>query len=826
MHHNGLTTGTRNPRFKPVYPLLKTVCAVSSLSLDAAPPPTVKLFPSKLIVRLTGCLFVSASAPPPTLAADMSPDQRALFESKIRPVLVKHCYECHSSGAKKIGGKLLLETPAGMLGGGQSGPVIVPGHPEESLLIQALRYEDLEMPPKHRLPAPVIHDFENWVKMGAPDPRNTSPASDSAPALTTDKAALWSFQPVSSPAPPAVKTTDWPRSTLDAFVLSKIEAAGLTPAQDAAPEVLVRRLFFDLTGLPPSAAEVRAFVTGCKSDRAGTLTKQVDSLLASSHFGEKWARHWLDVARYGESNGNDGLSRNPSFPHAWRYRDYVIRAFNTDLPYDRFLTEQIAGDLLSAGSAAERDRHLVATGFLAIGSKPAKAMNENFEMDVVADQIGVVGSGILGVSIACARCHDHKHDPISTKEYYALAGIFKSTETLWGAAAYEPLTAPQTPLHVLKTFAGVPPPPDAERPKPIKASKKKPAAPAFPNPPGTPLAMGVREAKTIDDCKINIGGESKKTGAAVPRGFPAVYGPADDCLSVMDSAQSGRLQLARWLTSGSHPQTARVFVNRVWLHLFGEGLVRTPDDFGVYGDRPLNVALLDDLASGFMKDGWSVKRLIRRIVLSRTWQLSSTCTERTRSEDPENTLFARHNRRRLDAEALRDAMLAASGELDRTPGSGSLIQHEDVLINEMGNLHRPSVKRSIYLLMLRNSMPPELVPFNVPDGLAVAGKRDVTTLPTQALYLLNNPFVLERATALAEALLTASKEDSQIVEAAYERVLARPPDADEMRRALDFLSHASATAGEENPALENARKTQLAAFCQALLASNAFRYLD
>jgi len=396
---------------------------------------------------------------------------------------------------------------------------------------------------------------------------------------------------------------------------------------------------------------------------------------------------------------------------------------------------------------------------------------------------------------------------------------------MWGAAGYEPLTAPQTPLHKLRAFPTSPAPAETERPKPVKGSKKKPAAPAFPQPPGTPLAMGVREGKTIEDCKINIGGESKKTGAPVPRGFPAACGPVNDCLA-FDSAQSGRLQLVEWLTSGHHPQTARVFVNRVWLHLFGEGLVRTPDDFGVYGDRPLNAALLDHLAAGFVEDAWSVKRLIRRIVLSRTWQLSSSCEERARQIDPENTLFARQNRRRLEAEALRDAMLAASGELDRSPGTGSVVRHEDVLINEMGNLHRPSSKRSVYLLMLRNSMPPELVPFNVPDGLSVTGRRDVSTLPAQALYLLNNPFVLERSHALAEHLLNTSSEDRQIVENAYERVLARLPDEGEKSRALDFLGRAAPTAGEENPAGQNARRTQVAAFCQALLASNEFRYFE
>jgi hypothetical protein len=583
----------------------------------------------------------------------------------------------------------------------------------------------------------------------------------------------------------------------------------------------VRRLYFDLTGLPPSAEEVRTFVADFAKDGQRAVERLTDALLASPHFGERWGRHWLDVARFAESNGNDGLSRNPSFPHAWRYRDYVIRAFNENVPYDRFITEQIAGDLLPADSPAQRDRQLIATGFLAIGAKPAKAMNENFEMDVVADQIGAVGSGIMGLSVACARCHDHKHDPIPTRDYYALAGIFKSTETLWGAAAHEALTAPQTPLHELQAAPKITSP--AVPLTPVKAPRKKPAKPAFPHPPGTPLAMGAREAKVIADCKLNIDGESKKLGASIPRGFVAACGATD---APIDAKQSGRLQLARWLTRSEHPQTARVMVNRIWLHLFGQGLVRTPDDFGVYGDRPSHPELLDHLATRFVKEGWSLKRLIRAIVLSRTYQLASDCDERTRDADPDNTLLARHDRRRLDAEALRDAMLAASGELDLRPGEGSLIQHHDLLINEMGDLHRPSNHRSVYLLMLRNSMPPELTPFNLPAGTAVAGKRDITTLPTQALYLLNSPFVIEQSKRLAARLLQSSSDDTGIIRDGYQRTFAREPDENEIRRATEFLRETDASFAAANLSKETRRQTVWASFCQAMLSSNELRYVD
>ena len=335
------------------------------------------------------------------------------------------------------------------------------------------------------------------------------------------------------------------------------------------------------------------------------------------------------MARFGESNGNAGLSRNPTFPHAWRYRDYVIDAFNADVPFDRFLAEQIAGDLLPSDSPEQRDRHLIATGFLAMASKPAKAMNNNFDMDVVADQIDLIGSGVMGLSVACARCHDHKFDPVPTRDYYALAGMFTSTETMWGVAANEKLTAPATDLHVLKATPDVLPPEgfvetvlvlesNTGVPKPLPKPKW---------PVGTPLAMGVRDRSKPADCKVNIKGDAMKLGKTVPRGFLSAFESEKANAIEVDPRQSGRLQLVEWLTGERHPLTARVMANRIWLHLFGEGLVRTPDDFGVYGDRPTHPPLLDYLATRFIDEGWSVKRLIRSVVLSRTYQLDSDASE-------------------------------------------------------------------------------------------------------------------------------------------------------------------------------------------------------
>ena len=780
----------------------------------------MKLFRHTAIAACFGVTSLSGAG-----AADLvDAEQRNFFENRIRPALVEHCYECHSASAKKVGARLFLDSPAGMLEGGESGPSIIPGEAERSLIIHALRHEgDLEMPPDQPLPQSVIDDFTKWIAMGAPDPRsadaNTAGAGTSAGKSYTD-GELWSFEPIRNPTPPAIVDQSWPRDPLDHFVLAGVEKHKLRPTSDAEPHLLIRRLHFDLTGLPPSASAVDRFVASYHATGQAAVVKLVDELLASPHFGERWGRHWLDVARYAESNGNDGLSRNATFPHAWRYRDYVIDAFNRDLSYDRFLTEQIAGDLLAenATTATERDRLLTATGFLAIGSKPAKAMNSNFEMDVVADQIDAVCTGIIGLSVACARCHDHKFDPIPTRDYYALAGLFTSTETLWGIAANVSLTAPPTQLHVLETASMTLPPEGlAERIAEIEARSSKnntPLKKEFTYPPGTPLAMGVRDRKQPVDCKINQKGDAKKLGDAVPRGFLTAYSADLNAGITVDPKQSGRLQLAQWLTSGEHPHTARVMANRIWLHLFGQAIVGTPDDFGVYGERPTHPELLDHLASRFSGDcEWSMKKMIRAIVLSRTYQLASHSDATSLAADPENRWLSRHLRRRLDAESLRDAMLSVSGQLDHSPADGSAVRHFDVLVNHAGNLHQPSDHRSIYLCQLRNSPPPELAAFDLPAALKVTGKRDQTVLPTQALFLLNSEFVTAQAEHFA-ASLNADLETDERIEQLWRRALMRSPDDTERASARYLLE-----------TLEPQEKAR-AALCQSLLASNEFRYVD
>ena len=760
---------------------------------------------------------------PGTAAAELTATDRQFFETRIRPVLVQHCYGCHAADAEELAAGLRLDHREGMLAGGQSGTVVVPGDPDASLLIQALRYDGLEMPPEQPLPATVVADFEHWVRRGANDPWE-APASKPVDSTTPVNQPLWSFAPLRQASPPAVTDKSWPRDQIDHFVLARLEAAQIVPAADATPRDLARRLFFDLHGLPPTADDLESFATAHAANGERAVASLVDRLLAAPQFGERWGRHWLDVARYAESNGNDGLSRNATFPHAWRYRDYCIAAFNQDLPYDRFLAEQIAGDLLPSDSSGQRDRRLIATGFLALAAKPAKAMNQNFDMDVVADQIDMIGRGVLGLSIGCARCHDHKFDPISTRDYYALAGIFQSTETLWGAAGHEKLTAPPTDLHVLKTPPHVPPPENFVETVILRDSAtgvpKKIPDPKWPV--GTPLAMGARDRPQPADSKINIQGESKKLGDQVRRGFLTALQPPATPEFAVSTRESGRLQLARWLTSTARPLTARVMVNRVWLQLFGRGLVGTPNDFGVYGERPTHPALLDHLADRFINEGWSIKRLIKAITTSRTYRLTSRDTPERVAADPENSLLSRHLRRRLDAESLRDAMLAASGQLDRSPGDGSIIRHRDILVNLAGNLHEPSNRRSVYLCYLRGSPPPSLAAFDLPDFSEPVGQRGVATVPGQALHLFNNPFVVGQAEHLAQRIYSMATTVETRVDLAFRFALGRSPDRRERERATAVLAGLQSSLDEG----ETDSLRAWTGLCQGLLMTNEFRYVD
>jgi len=808
------------------------------------------------LLVMTCCLAVEEGAKP-----------LAHFESKIRPVLVQHCLECHSIESGKAKGGLRLDDREAVLRGGDSGPALVPGRPEESVLLAAIRHTDpdLEMPPrKERLSEAILKDFERWIADGAVDPRESANGKDEKTGDDFEsRKQHWSFRPVVAPNIPQPKQADWAYNEIDRFVLAKLEENGLEPAPDADPAVLLRRLSFDLTGLPPSDS-----IRNPKSE----IRNQIDSLLSSPAYGQRWARHWLDVVRFAESNGKEA---NLIYPHAWRYRDYVVDAFERDLPYDRFLTEQLAGDLLPAENDTERARLLIATGFLALGPKSLAEQNpEQFAADVADEQIDAFSRAFLATSLACARCHDHKSDPVTMTDYYALAGIFKSTDTRYGTWIDSEnnrggtlIRLPDLPGQLIPNRSITKREVDElhakldqldadERAGRAKGEKAK-AEGRDPqldfnerlrealrilwtrgpivgkletvdeNGKALPLAMGVVEAAAKIDSPRCERGELAHPAEVVPRAVPALFGLAGE--GAVPAETSGRLELAKWITDPENPLTARVMVNRVWSHLFGAGLVETVDDVGRTGAAPSHPELLDYLASRFIAGGWSVKALIREIVGSRTYQQASTWRKEAFLKDPDNRLLWRQSKRRLDAESLRDAMLAASGELDLSPRPGSLVAELDVQSAAMIPFNKKipedldgSTHRSVYLPVMRDQLPDVLRQFDFAEPSLVTGKRDSTNVPPQALYLMNSDFVRARAAALAKRISQESDNDHGRVAAAYQRCFNRSPDEEEKRLLLRFTD--APIPDDSTHADELEKRWQ--DLCQALLSSADFRMVD
>ncbi|MBE7493728.1 MAG: DUF1553 domain-containing protein [Verrucomicrobiaceae bacterium] len=778
-------------------------------------------------------------------------DDVAFFESKIRPVLAKHCYECHSAESGKSKGGLMLDTKHGIRTGGETGPAVVPGDPAKSLLLTAIRHADpdLEMPPKEpKLPDAVIANFESWIKSGAADPRETAARAAERPPVDVESGKkFWAYQ---KPVMPKNATQG-----IDGFIREKLAAAGLKPAPRADATVLKRRLYFDLTGLPPSDLSDKP----APSD----YEKLVDQLLESPRFGERWGRHWLDVVRYAESNGRES---NLTFPHAWRFRDYVIDAVNADIPFDRFLTEQIAGDLLPAKDDAERARLLIATGFLAMGPKGLNEQNKaQFAADVADEQLDTVTRAVLASSIACARCHDHKTEPFSMEDYYGLAGIFKSTQTFYGnwidsennnhgrlirlpdfpGQTIVGKSLPEARVKQLQSDLAKLNAEDKEMNDYIAKAKaeNRDISGEFNKLLGNalriiwtrggvegaldavdekgralPLCMGVKDGK-IHDSALYERGEIAHPGPVVSRGFPRLM----DYGIPIPKNQSGRLELARWLTHRDNPLTARVMANRVWRHLFGAGLVRTVDTFGFSGERPSHPELLDYLAIKFMDGGWSVKKLVREIVMSETYRQGSG-GQRAKSveSDPDNRLLSRANKRRLDAEVIRDSMLAVSGLLDTSRRPGSLVAELDgQSVSLIGfNAKLPpdldgSHRRSIYLPVIRDHLPDVLEQFDVANPNLVTGDRDVTNVPLQALYLLNGPFVQEMAAALAKRLESEKGGRAEQIRRAFTLCFNRAPDTKEQQLAESFFQTSQGDPSK-----------LLAVFCQSLLCSAEFRFAD
>jgi mono/diheme cytochrome c family protein len=756
----------------------------------------------------------------------------AFFEKKIRPILVEHCYTCHSAETKPAG-DLRVDDRLGLLTGGNAGPSVVPGKPEQSLLLKRIvQTGNRRMPLEGKaLSEEQVADLTVWIKDGAAWPALKVPASLGKPKAEYDalKKEHWAWQPLKQPKAPAVADKSWPKDSIDQFILAKLEAKKLHPVGDASKEVLIRRVTFDLTGLPPTTAEIDTFV---KDTSKEAFAKVVDRLLASPQFGVRWGRHWLDVARYGESTGP---SRNIPYPHAWKYRDYVINSVNNDIPYNRFIQEQIAGDFLAAKATnqQEKDRLLTATGFLALGVKDVnQRFKVRFDMDNVDEQIDAVSRSVLGLTVSCARCHDHKFDPIPTSDYYALAGIFTSTDNCagvrnkMGGGGLDYFN----PSMLVTLTSDLPPVPKEEIEKKkaerdqakkewdeIRGTPKGLARAANGQPTQRPFRLkyerleaeflsmtepaarghavhGVRDAKKIADTEIRIRGEAEKLGPTVPRGFLSLYEVAG--AAKVDANQSGRQQLADWLINPNNPLASRVIVNRVWQHLFDEGLVKTVDNFGVNGDTPSHPELLDHLSNRFIAEGWSIKKLVRAIVLTRAYQLDSAGTEELRQIDPANRLIWRHSPRRLDAEEIRDALLFVSGTLDLTPKVGSPSQElkmiemrdngpEAAQVNTQAD---KTVHRSIYLPLLRSVTPSTLEAFDPVEQTLVTGKRDNTTVPSQALYLLNSSFVRRQSLTFAEKLLGENKSNEERIQQAYRTAFGRQATEKELVRAQTFIA--------------------------------------
>jgi dienelactone hydrolase/cytochrome c553 len=778
------------------------------------------------------------------------------FEKQIRPVLVAQCYSCHAADSKEIKGGLALDTREGVRRGGDSGPAVVPGDVSASLLIAAIRHEDgLEMPPKAKLTEEQIADFVKWIEAGAVDPREGKSAVAAAGIDVEQGRDFWAFQRPVKTQPPEVKDDLWPLTDVDRFVRAAQEREGLEVVGDAQPRTLVRRLYFDLIGLPPAPEEVQAFVDAWQSSPQQTLESTVDELLKSKHFGERWGRHWLDVARYAESSGKE---TSFSYPQAWRYRDYVIDSFNADVPFDQFIREQIAGDLLPADNDIQQAEQLVATGFLALGPKSHIERNKKqFEMDLVDEQIDAVTQAFLGLTVACARCHDHKFDPIPQADYYALAGIFRSTETLYGTIPVIQNNNPSE-LLTLPTGTGMAPgvpemsPRERERletqiadlraTRAEMAKKKQFATSEFLRngillntlegklkayeADGTPrlLSMGVRDRRTPRDSELFVRGEIEKPGATVPRGFVQVLCSAD---TPTLSAGSGRLELADWIASADNPLTARVIVNRVWLNLFGRGLVTTPDNFGVSGQPPSHPELLDHLAVTFVQEGWSIKKLIRHLVLSRVYRLDSAFVAANAEKDPDNVLLWRMSPRRLDAEAIRDAMLFTAGRLYLKPPVGSAVAAGGE--GYTGGIERGNQLaeykfncRAVYLPTIRGRAFESLEVFDGVDGSMVTGQREQTTVPSQSLYLLNSSYVLGLASSAAQRLMREETEPAARVDLAYQRWFGRLPTDTERNAALDFVNSYRQQAAAKKLPNTTPEFTAWLTFCQSLWASGEF----
>jgi mono/diheme cytochrome c family protein len=936
------------------------------------PLPPIKggigLLMGRMTILIALFAFVGSTRADDATSARPDPALVEFFEGKVRPILETHCINCHGSTKQKAG--LRLDSRAALIKGGDSGPTIEPGRPESSRLIEAVNHSaDLQMPPKGKLKGGEVEALSKWVRDGAvwPEaPADVRAASNAESwTITPQDRAFWAFRPVENPAIPGVKDESWPRGAIDRFVLEQLEAKGLHPVAQADKRALIRRSTFDLIGLPPTPEEVEAFVT---DESPEAFAKVVDRLLANPHYGERWGRHWLDVARYGEDQAHTFEAR--MYPNGYKYRDWVAKALNDDMPYDRFVVEQVAGDLVEGPG---RDDRLAALGFFALGP----VYYGGAVYDELDDRVDTLTRGFLGLTVACARCHDHKFDPIPTSDYYALAGIFSSTaykeyptappevvaafekskadikgktaevaaflkaeSTRWTASStandsarymlgawnflnkrkarpdlstaefakgekletlfldrwvkyLEPKPDDKRPYLARwrKLVAGQDPKLDLSGDETAKAEAGKVAAAfgdyvrttlalrdaleaqriaamanaAEGSPPSLPV-FGGPEADVVNELTSSPDGlfalpkgqaaerylaaevkaalkgkraELEKLKKDAPAMYPVVHSLAEGAnpsnmkvflrgnpatpgpeagrrfLSVLSpegspafaTKGSGRLELAKAIASPDNPLTARVMVNRVWEHHFGRGLVATPSNFGKMGERPSHPRLLDYLASRFVSGGWSLKALHREIMLSSTYQLAAMDDPSNAEVDPDNINLWRSNRRRLEVEPWRDAMLAVSGNLDTSLGGPS----SD--LNSASNR-----RRTYYAKISRHSLDGLLRLFDFPDPNLTADKRAVTAVPLQQLFVLNSEFMDRQARALAAKLMAGSGDDAEKIRRAFPLLYARPATETEVTMAVEFLSK-----GNDEPKGPLSKWEQ---YAQVLLGSNEFLFVD
>ncbi|RLS81994.1 MAG: DUF1553 domain-containing protein, partial [Planctomycetota bacterium] len=788
-----------------------------------------------------GIVLLSPGSFPLSFAAESEPAVvDPGFTESIAPLLAARCLGCHAAD-EEISGGLRLDLRDGWAQGGDSGPAIVPGEPDQSLLIRAIRWEAgaPQMPPDGKLAAEEIAMIEAWVRRGAHDPRGGSigPRSrllpGAAQGMTADEGRrFWSFLPLADPVPPEVADPDWNRDPIDRFIRARLDAAGLRPQAEAAPEVLVRRITADLIGLPPTPEQSDAFVAAHARDADGAVAELVDRLLADSAFGERFGRHWLDLARFAESSGG---GRTLLFKDAWRYRDWVIAAVNADLPYDRFVVPQLAGDLLAADGTADPatiEGNLVASGFLALGPTNYEEQEKaQLRFDIIDEQLETIGRTFLGLSIGCCRCHDHPSDPLSQADYYGLAGIFASTRTLFNETdnvarwIARPLPEPaeiasrraeiEARVALLKVerttvkqeITDSPPGAATARLVEIEAELGRLNAELLPR----PTAMVVEDHPTPGDAAIRVRGIERNRGRVVPRGMPEVF--AVDL--AIPTGSSGRRELAAWIGRPDSALPQRVLVNRVWGWLFGRGIVPTVDNFGASGERPSHPELLDWLARRFIANGSRLKPLVREIVLSRTYRQAAA-----EGAADGNRLWSGAVRRRLDAEQIRDALLAAAGRLDRTVGGLSIVWAGDIDANdtaaqsiEYGYVF-DDVRRSVYTPAFRNRRLALFEVFDFADINASTGTRATSTVASQSLFLANDPFVVAACRAVAGRVVAEAGSGEARIERAFRLLLARRPSAGEREAATAFLAR---TDGESEA---------WSVLCQSIVSSPDFRFLD